>query len=369
MLAALKGILFYEFYAYIKLMITHSHHRWPGVPLALGAAILFGISTPISKLLLTSISPWMLAGILYLGAGFGLLFLRVIRGGNSKEASLQRGDIPWLAAVVVIGGVVGPVLLMTGLARTSASQASLLLNLEGLATMGLAWLVFKESVDRRLLIGVFAILTGAVILTWNGRGFQFDSGSVFIVGACLAWGIDNNLTRKISGADPMQIATVKGLAAGAVNIGLALFTGATWPSASFVVIGALVGFACIGMSLVMFMLGLRHLGAARTGAYFTLAPFVGAILSITFLHEPLTLKLLISGLLMAVGLWLHLAEHHEHEHVHEELEHDHAHTHDAHHDHTHCGDATEPHSHPHKHAPRKHKHAHYPDLHHPHVHE
>ncbi len=350
-------------------MTTYSHHRWPGVPLALGAALLFGFSTPISKLLLGSIDPWMLAGILYLGAGLGLWLLRALRGSARQEASLRPADLPWLAAVVVIGGIVGPLLLMFGLARTSASQASLLLNLEGLATMGLAWLAFKENVDRRLLIGAFAILVGAVVLTWNGSGLQFDSGSILIAGACLAWGIDNNLTRKISGADPMQIAMVKGLVAGAFNIGLALLAGATWPSFSIISTGMLVGFLCIGLSLVMFMLGLRHLGAARTGAYFSLSPFMGAILAVSFLHEPLTFELLISGVLMAIGLWLHLAESHEHEHVHDEIEHDHAHTHDAHHDHAHSGNMTEPHSHVHKHAPTTHKHPHYPDLHHPHTHE
>lgn len=350
-------------------MSNHSHsHLWPGVPLALGAAVLFGASTPVSKYLLGQISPWMLAGILYLGAGLGLGLLQFLRRGSSSEAALQRADMPWLAAVVLIGGVVGPLFLMFGLARTSASQASLLLNLESLATMGLAWLAFKENVDRRLVIGAFAILLGAVILTWNGNGFQFDSGSIFIAGACLAWGIDNNLTRKISAADPVQIAMIKGLVAGSVNISLALFVGAHWPSPAFIASGAGLGFLGIGLSLVMFMLGLRHLGAARTGAYFALAPFVGAVLSIGFLQEPLTFKIVIAGGLMAIGLWLHLAERHEHEHVHDDIEHDHVHSHDAHHNHVHDGPVTEPHSHLHKHSPTRHKHPHYPDLHHPHSH-
>jgi drug/metabolite transporter (DMT)-like permease len=348
-------------------MASHSHHHlWPGVPLALGAAVLFGASTPISKLLLGDIGPWMLAGILYLGAGLGLGLFRVVRPGH--EAALQRSDYPWLAVVVLVGGIAGPLLLMFGLARTSASQASLLLNLEGLATMGLAWLVFKENVDRRLLLGAFAILVGAVVLSWDGTGLQFDRGAVLIACACLAWGIDNNLTRKISAADPVQIAMIKGLVAGVVNMGLALALGANWPALSFVAMGAVVGFLGIGLSLVMFMLGLRHLGAARTGAYFSLAPFVGAVLAIGLLHEPLTAKLLIAGGLMALGLWIHLAERHEHEHVHDEMEHDHVHSHDEHHGHTHEGAVTEPHSHLHRHKPIRHKHPHYPDLHHPHSH-
>jgi drug/metabolite transporter (DMT)-like permease len=348
-------------------MSNHSHsHLWPGVPLALGAAVLFGASTPVSKYLLGQISPWMLAGIFYLGAGAGLWLFRMFR--PSQEASLQRSDYPWLAAVVLIGGIAGPLLLMFGLARTSASQASLLLNLEGLATMGLAWIVFKENVDRRLLLGAFAILIGAAVLTWDGTGLQFDGGAVLIACACLAWGIDNNLTRKISAADPVQIAMIKGLVAGVVNVSLALAVGASWPSAPLVAAGTVVGFIGIGLSLVMFMLGLRHLGAARTGAYFSLAPFVGAVLAIGLLHEPLTAKLLIAGGLMAVGLWIHLAEQHEHEHMHDEIEHDHVHTHDEHHDHPHEPGTVEPHSHLHRHKPLKHKHPHYPDLHHPHSH-
>jgi drug/metabolite transporter (DMT)-like permease len=354
---------------YTRVMSEHSHsHLWPGVALVLGSAALFGASTPVSKYLLGSISPWMLAGVLYLGAGIGLWLIRKLWSSVSQEASLQRTDYPWLAAVVLIGGIAGPLLLMFGLAHTSASQASLLLNLEGLATMALAWLVFKENVDRRLLLGAFAILLGAVVLTWDGGRLQFDGGAVLIAGACLAWGIDNNLTRKLSAADPVQIAMIKGLVAGIVNVSLAFAIGDRLPAASFIAAGAVVGFLGIGVSLVMFMLGLRHLGAARTGAYFSLAPFVGAVLAIGLLHEPLTVKLLIAGGLMAAGLWVHLAERHEHEHVHEEIEHDHVHTHDAHHDHVHEGRVTEPHSHLHRHRPIRHKHPHYPDLHHPHKH-
>lgn len=349
-------------------MSNHSHsHLWPGVPLALGSAILFGASTPFSKHLLGQISPWMLAGILYLGAGVGLWLFRMLR--PSQEATLQRSDYPWLVSVVLIGGIAGPLLLMFGLARTSASQASLLLNLEGLATMGLAWIVFKENVDRCLLLGAFAILVGAVVLSWDGTGLQFDGGATLIACACLAWGIDNNLTRKISKADPVQIAMVKGLVAGVVNVSLALAVGASWPSAPLLAMGAAVGFIGIGLSLVMFVLGLRHLGAARTGAYFSLAPFVGAVLAIGLLHEPLTAKLLIAGGLMAVGLWVHLAERHEHEHVHDAIEHDHVHSHDEHHHHPHEPGTVEPHSHLHQHKPMKHKHPHYPDLHHLHSHQ
>jgi drug/metabolite transporter (DMT)-like permease len=276
--------------------------------------------------------------------------------------------MPWLGAVILFGGIIGPLLLMLGLSRTQAASGALLLNLESLATMGLAWLVFRENVDRRLLLGAFAILAGAATLSWEGQGVDLNAGAGLIAGACLSWGVDNNLTRKLSAADPVLIAMLKGLVAGTVNTGLALWSGAALPSVSLIGAGAVVGFVGIGVSLILFVLGLRHLGAARTGAYFSLAPFIGALIAIVFLGEPLTAKLLVAGALMGFGLWLHLAERHQHEHLHEELEHEHSHMHDDHHRHDHDGPVMEPHSHGHRHRPLRHTHPHYPDLHHRHQH-
>jgi drug/metabolite transporter (DMT)-like permease len=344
---------------------------WPGVPLALGSALLFGASAPLSKMLLGSVNPWLLAGILYLGAGLGLAIIhqgRRLLGLPTVEAALTRSDVPWMLAVLLFGGALGPVLLMFGLSMTSASSGSLLLNLEGLVTMVIAWVVFRENVDRRLLVGAAAILAGAVVLAWTGQGLHLDLGGLLIAAACLCWGIDNNLTRKLSSADPVQIAMIKGIVAGTANLVLALLLGASAPTLGFIAAGAFVGFFGIGLSLVMFMLGLRHLGTARTGAYFSLAPFVGALLSIVLLREPVTIQLLAAGALMAVGLWLHLSERHEHEHVHEPREHEHRHVHDEHHRHEHDGPVTEPHSHWHRHEPLRHGHPHYPDLHHRHRH-
>ena len=344
---------------------------FPGVPLALCSAALFGASTPLSKLLLGAVNPWLLAGILYLGAGIGLTLFMLFRASQldqPEETPLRIADLPWLAAVVVAGGIAGPVLLMFGLSATDASSASLLLNLEGVATMAIAWVVFRENVDHRLIVGAAAILAGAVLLSWNGGGFTLSWGSLLIAGACLAWGIDNNLARKLSASDPVQIAAVKGLVAGAVNTGVAIFVGAPMVSPYVAALEAVVGFFGIGVSLVFFMLGLRHLGTARTGAYFSMAPFIGAVLSILLLGEAVTPRLLITGLLMAIGLWLHLSERHEHEHEHAEMEHEHRHVHDAHHQHAHAGPVNEPHTHIHRHARIRHKHPHYPDLHHRHVH-
>jgi drug/metabolite transporter (DMT)-like permease len=352
-------------------MKHHDAHLFPGVPLALGSALLFGASAPLSKWLLGSVDPWLLAGILYLGAGIGLALVhwgRPLVGLERVETPLARSDLPWLVAVVTFGGLLAPLFLMLGLSRTTASSASLLLNLEGIATMLIAWLVFRENVDRRLLIGALAILLGAAVLSFDGGGFERDPGGMWIAAACLCWGIDNNLTRKLSSADPVQIAMVKGLAAGGTNVVLALFLGAALPPAFTIAAGAIVGFLGIGVSLVMFMLGLRHLGTARTGAYFSLAPFIGALLAVIGFGEPVSAPLLLAAVLMGVGLWLHLSERHEHDHVHDPLEHDHLHIHDDHHSHDHDGPVTEPHAHWHRHAPMRHKHPHYPDLHHRHGH-
>jgi drug/metabolite transporter (DMT)-like permease len=343
-----------------------------GIALALASAVLFGASTPLAKLLLGSVDPWLMAGLLYLGAGIGLAIVQLSRHALRlpvSEAALQRTDLPWLAAVMLFGGVLGPLLLMMGLARTEAATASLLLNLEGLATMGIAWLVFRENVDRRLLLGAFAILGGAALLSWQGQA-SFQVSGLMIAGACLCWGIDNNLTRKISWSDPVQLAMLKGLAAGAVNLGLALWQGAALPSTEVAAEAGIVGFFGYGVSLALFVAGLRHLGTARTGAYFALAPFIGAALAVIIVDEPLSPRLVIAGALMGFGLWLHLTEQHEHEHVHEPMEHEHRHWHDEHHQHEHAATDLpgEPHTHWHRHARLVHRHPHYPDLHHRHPH-
>ena len=210
-------------------MAKEQSNLWPGIALALGSAALFGMSTPAAKLLLGTVDPWLTAGLLYLGAGIGLGATRLLRNAvrlAPAEAPLRAGDLPWLAGVVLTGGVIAPVLLMFGLARTGAASASLLLNLEGLATMAIAWIVFREHVDRRLLLGAFCILAGAVLLSWQGRGVAMNAGALLVAFACLAWGIDNNLTRKLSSADPLQIAMIKGAVAGSVNLSLSLAAGA-----------------------------------------------------------------------------------------------------------------------------------------------
>lgn len=234
--------------------------------------------------------------------------------------------------------------------------------------MAIAWVVFRENVDRRLLVGAAAILAGAVVLSWTGEGLRLDTGGLLVAGACLAWGIDNNLTRKVSSADPVQITIAKGLVAGSVDVAIAFANGGVLPSIGMTAAAGVVGFLCVGVSLVLFILALRHLGSARTGAYFSLAPFIGAVLAIGLLGEAVAAELVAAAGLMAVGLWLHLSERHRHEHVHAEIEHDHPHSHDEHHDHDHDGPVTARHRHLHRHAPLVHRHVHYPDAHHRHDH-
>lgn len=349
---------------------SHLHHT--GVSAALGAAVLFGAGTPLAKLLLAGINPWLLAGLLYLGSGIGLTLYR--RLSRAPRVRLAPGEARWLAGAIASGGVVGPVLLMLGLSAMPASGASLLLNAEGVFTALLAWFAFKENFDRRIALGMLAIVAGALVLSWPGQA-EFSSlwPALAVLGACLAWGIDNNLTRKVSLSDATWIASVKGLAAGSVNLVLALALGTkagatlpSWPNAA----GAMmVGFLAYGVSLALFVVGLRHLGTARTGAYFSVAPFIGAVLAV-LLGEPVTLPLLVAGALMALGIWLHLTEHHAHEHKHEEMEHEHEHVHDEHHQHEHDFPVAPgvKHTHRHRHAPLRHSHAHYPDMHHRHEH-
>lgn len=338
-----------------------------GILFALTSAALFGASAPLAKLLLGRLEPWLLAGLLYLGSGIGLALLRPLL--PRQGGALARADWPLLAAAVVAGGIVGPVLMMVGLAHSPAASAALALNLEGVFTLGLAWVVFRENVDRRLLVGAAAILGGAALLSWQQQVGEGGWGLLAIAGACLAWAVDNNLTRKLSAGDPVRIALVKGLVAGGANTGLALAAGAALPDVAVAAQAAVLGLLAYGVSLVLFVLALRHLGTARTGAYFSLAPFVGALLALPLLGEQPTPLLAAAGMLMAVGLYLHLTESHAHDHVHEALEHDHPHRHDEHHQHGHDGIAPDaPHSHPHMHQRLVHRHPHYPDIHHRHVH-
>ena len=339
-----------------------------GVQAALVSAVLFGAGTPLAKILLGEVSPWMLAGLLYCGSGIGLGLIRLVR--RSPRVRLSRAEWVPLSGAILFGGIFGPVLLMLGLSNMPASGASLLLNAEGVFTAVLAWFVFRENFDRRIALGMLAIVAGAVILSTPG-GANFGSAwpSLAILGACLCWGLDNNLTRKIALTDATWLAAVKGSVAGPVNLALAFLLGAHLPAAGNIAAALVVGFFAYGISLVLFIVAMRHVGTARAGAYFSIAPFFGAVLAI-ILGDAVTWPLVVAGLLMAVGIWLHLTERHEHEHTHEPMTHDHWHTHDEHHQHEHAEPVSPGtwHKHEHTHEALTHTHEHYPDMHHRHEH-
>ncbi len=345
----------------------------PGIAYALLGAALFGASTPIAKLLVGEIGPVMLAGLLYAGSGLGLGLWLAVRGSLSRAAERPRfapGDYKWLAGAVILGGVIGPALLMLALAASSASSVSLLLNLESVFTALLAWFVFRENFDRRLILGMSLIVCGGVILGLRPGETAASWPGLAVAGACLCWALDNNLTRKISAGDSVKIAGVKGLAAGTVNLCAAAAFGAALPAPEIVAAAALVGLLGYGVSLALFVVALRQLGTARTGAYFSTAPFIGAAASFALLGEAPDASFWIAAVLMAVGVALHLTERHRHMHRHEALTHTHTHTHDEHHRHEHdfAWDGNEPHSHTHAHDRLSHSHAHFPDIHHRHSH-
>src|SRR5260221_5025775 len=278
-----------------------------GGSLAIGAALLFGLSTPAAKAIVGNVQPLLLAGLLYLGSGIGLGIIIVF--GRRHGVRVKSPDLPWLLARVVFGGALGPALLMWGLTQTTGSAASLLLTLEGVFTALIAWVVFREPFNRRIGLGMTSIFLGAVLLALRtSSGHAGTLGAVAVAGACLSWAIDNNCTSKIADVDALTLASIKGVVAGATNTALALIAGGALPHAGLLAASALVGFFGYGLSLVLFVLALREIGAARTGAYFSTAPFIGAVIGIVALREPLTLGLISAAFLMGFGVYLHLTE-------------------------------------------------------------
>jgi drug/metabolite transporter (DMT)-like permease len=288
------------------------HHRGAGY--ALASALLFGGSTPLSKALLGDIHPVLLAAILYLSSGLGLLLIRLCQRlllKTRRSAAVPLGVIGslWLGGAILSGGVIAPMLLMIGLTRIPGSTASLLLNLEGVLTALLAWLVFGERFNRRLALGMASIVAGAIILSWQGEpSFTSLLGPFLVVAACLAWAIDNNLTRKVSSSDPVTVAMLKGLVAGSFSLCIAFSIGAIKADSRAIGAASLVGFINYGISNVLFVLALRELGTARTAIYYSTAPFFGALIALVVLQEAVTASFLAAAILMGLGVFLHLTE-------------------------------------------------------------
>ena len=338
--------------------------------LALAAAALFGAGAPVAKRLLAEVAPAMLAALLYAGAGLMALPFAA-SAWRRREAPLRRADAPLLAGVIAFGGVAGPLLLLYGLDRTSASLASLLLNLEAVFTVVIAVVVFREWIGARGVGALVIVVAGCALSTFAAGGAtRAFIGPLAVAGACVAWAIDNNLTQRLSLRDPLAVVAVKGLGAAPVALAIARLTGAPWPSLRGLAGGLVLGALSYGVSLALYVRATRALGAARTGTLFAAAPFIGAALAIPIAGEPPSLRLWGAGLLIAGGVALLLSEQHAHLHTHEPLDHEHLHTHDdAHHRHEHHGDeGPAPHSHAHRHDPQTHAHEHASDAHHRHKH-
>jgi len=344
--------------------------RARGAVLGLSAAVLFGASAPLAKLLLAQTEPLLLAALLYLGAGIGLA-VAWPRGRRAREAPVRRSDLPWLAVITVSGGIVGPLLLLVGLTRVSGVVGSLLLNLEAPFTMLLAVVAFHEHMNRREVLAAAAIVAGAVALGYApGEVSGQLVGGLAIAAACACWGLDNNLTQKLSLRDPVAIVRFKTLGAGACSLALALLVGQRLPPAGALAAALVLGLFSYGVSILLDAYALRLLGAAREAAFFATAPFIGALLSIPLLGERVDATRAAGALLMVAGVAILLRARHGHRHVHAAMEHEHVHVHDEHHRHPHALDdpAGEPHSHLHRHEPLDHEHEHVSDLHHRHRH-
>lgn len=372
------------------------------------AAVLFGLSAPLAKLLLRGSEPLVLAGLLYLGSGVGLVVystaLRAVRGLSGpggaqpgrEERSHQRarwsgGEVALLVGAILSGGLAGPVLMLTGLDRLSASTGSLLLNLEAPFTILLAVWFFREHMGARLALSSAFVVAGASLLAWQPGGEAARSsgewrsgltGVLFLAGACLSWALDNNLTQRLSLRNPVSIARLKGLSAGTLALFLAWRFGQHLPAGREVLQALVLGAFSYGLSLVLHIQALRHIGAARQAALFATAPFVGAVVAIPLFREQFGVGRLLAAVLMGVGVALLVREKHSHEHTHEVLEHTHEHEHEEHHLHEHLlsehggglglreehSEVTGRHTHRHAHEALRHEHPHGPDLHHRHGH-
>ena len=344
---------------------------------ALLAAVLFGASAPLSKLLLGEVQPVPLAAFLYLGSGVGAFLMLLFQGlrnrGPAVEARLSRGDLPWLAGALLAGGIGAPIILLLGLERTPASTASLLLNFEGVATTLIAITFFKESIDRRITWAIGLVTLASIVLTWTGGNWGITLGALGVIGACFLWGLDNNFTRHISAKNPLVIVGIKGLGAGTFSLVLCLLIRQPLPALNIALLAMLLGSISYGISIQLFIVALRSLGAARTSTLFGIAPFVGVILSLILLREKPQILFWAAVPVMVAGAWLMLTEKHAHFHIHEPMVHDHRHSHPDEH-HTHDSHEGTPlvngsHAHEHRHERLEHEHAHSPDLHHRHEHE
>ncbi len=339
--------------------------------LAILAATFYGVSTPISKLLMQELPPAFLAALLYLGAGLGMVVINLFRikgRKNQKEAQITKLDLPYIAGMIILD-IVAPIALMFGLSMTTPANASLLNNFEIVATSLIALLIFKEAIGKRMWIAIVLITLASIILSFEDiTSLSFSFGSFLVIVACICWGFENNYTRKLSLKDPLQIVVVKGLGSGLGALIIAIAIREYSFNLIFIIFALLLGFLAYGLSIYLYILAQRELGAARTSAYYAVAPFIGVGLSFIVFGQSISATFFVALVIMVFGAYLAVMERHKHIHIHEVIEHEHRHNHtDGHHDHTHNHPVTE-HSHPHKHEQNTHEHNHTPDMHHDHGH-
>jgi drug/metabolite transporter (DMT)-like permease len=342
-------------------------YRW-----GLFAALAFGLYSPVGKVLLERLSPFLLASLTYLGAGIGMLALGLLRRraeAEEKEAGLSRKDLPYLIMMVVLDAC-APILLFVGLISTSAATVSLLTNFEIVATTVIAMAIFKEAVGKRLWIAVVFITVGGIVLSvedWDG--LVLSPGALCVLGAALLWGLENNCTRMTSLSDPVQTTVIKGIGSGLTALALALIFEKIRFDPAFAALALFLGFVTVGLSVWFYILSQRDLGAARTSSVYALAPFIGVTISFLALHERPAPSFYVALALMAIGLFLSASECHVHFHTHKCQDHDHLHTHDDMHHVHHTGDCPKKHTHRHAHDENPHSHEHLPDMHHTHGHD
>lgn len=347
-------------------------NRLISIAYAVLAAALFGMSAPFSKLLLSEVPPLMMSSLVYLGAGLGMLiadFVKSMTKSKIIEARLEKKELPYILAMIVLD-IAAPISLMLGLTMTTAANAALLINFEIVATSVIALIVFKEAVGKRLWLSIALITVASVILSTNDiRNFSFPAGSIFVLLSCVFWGLENNCTRKLSIKDPLQVVIIKGLGSGTGALIIAAYANEIIWNAAFIVPALLLGFFAYGLSIFFYVTAQRSLGAARTSAYYAVAPFIGVLLSFFLFDEPITVTFVIASLIMVAGTYFAVAERHEHQHTHHVCEHEHRHNHyDGHHNHIHESDIKKEHSHFHIHGEILHAHGHTPDTHHLHQH-
>lgn len=357
---------------------SHPHRiidktRSGAVITAIIAAGLYGVSSPISKLLLTKLPPAFLAALLYLGAGIGMLLVRILfRIGKKeqKEAKLTRRELPYIIAMILLD-IGAPILLMVGLSLSEPANVSLLNNFEIVATSIVALVIFKEAIGKRMWLAISLITISSIVLCLEGwESFHFSLGSVFVLLACCFWGLENNCTRMLSVKDPLQIVIIKGIGSGSGALLIVFSMGQYSINVLFILCALLLGFVAYGLSIYCYIKAQRELGAARTSAYYAAAPFIGVLISWLIYREGITLQFLIALIIMLIGSYLATSELHQHIHIHDEITHDHKHKHDdAHHTHIHNPPIVGEHSHIHTHEALQHNHIHTPDTHHVHTHQ